>query len=252
MHLIKVMFFLKSHYLINEVFVQQQVKLSILLYRAITTSNASLTEPVIKGADAIIQKLGEDNKYTKRINGKAYTVYERNYMLHPQENGTLTIEPMLCFRDNMAQVMAFLLTLTGNLQELLSNDQNELKLKVNPVPSQYQSMQWLPTNKLELEEIFSDPEEIIVGEPLTRTITQKASGLTAIQLPEPDMNLPDELKAYPDKPLLNDELDNKGITGIRQDKIAIIPTKAGEFRLPEITIEYYSPTENRIKTARAC
>ena len=232
----------------DEVYIQQQVKLSVLLYRAITTSNASLTEPVITGADAIIQKVGDDKKYTKTINDKAYVVYERIYMIHPQESGVLTIEPIM-FQGQYGAGNGFFINPYRDPPRTIVKRSPELNLKVNPVPAQYQSMPWLPTDSIELKETFSDQQKIIVGEPLTRTITQKATGLTAIQLPDLDMNLPGGLKAYPDKPLLNDELDSEGITGIRQDKIAIIPTLAGEFRLPEITIQYFSPTENRIKTA---
>jgi hypothetical protein len=64
--------------------------------------------------------------------------------------------------------------------------------------------------------------------------------LTSAQLPELTQTRVDGIKLYPDKPLLQDKKTGAGITGIRQQKIALIPTAAGIYTLPEVTLPWWN------------
>ena len=110
---------------------------------------------------------------------------------------------------------------------------------------------WLPANDLSLTESWSQtPPNFVVGEPITRTLTLKADGLTAAQLPSMAMGDSNNFKAYPDQPRLNDKIGSAGISGTRQEKIALIPTRAGEITLPAIEIEWWNLNGKQMEVAK--
>ena len=105
-----------------------------------------------------------------------------------------------------------------------------LTLDVKTVPEQFPGGHWLPAKKVTLVEDWSqEPPQFQVGEPLTRTLTLIAQGQTASQLLELPEWVPDAFKQYPDQPSLHDEKSSDGISAIREEKVAIIPNRAGEY-----------------------
>jgi len=74
--------------------------------------------------------------------------------------------------------------------------------------------------------------------------------LTASQLPQ--ITQPDiaGINQYPDQPVINDKQSMLGITGQRQEKIAMIPTQAGIYELPEISIPWWNTQTNQQEIAR--
>ncbi|MDP1620433.1 MAG: BatD family protein, partial [bacterium] len=89
-----------------------------------------------------------------------------------------------------------------------------------------------------------------VGEPITRTLTVTANGLTATQLSAMDSGKIDGLKLYPDQPTLKNSQDGNGIIGTREQKIAYIPTRAGNITLPAIEIKWWNVNTNQAEVAR--
>jgi hypothetical protein len=100
-----------------------------------------------------------------------------------------------------------------------------------------------------VEEWSDDIQNIKAGEPVTRTITIVAEGLTGVQLPELEFEEIDDLKQYPDKAATENRQDKNGITGIKQVKVALIPASAGNYTLPEIRLPWWNTKTNRQETA---
>ncbi|MCP3870152.1 MAG: protein BatD [Gammaproteobacteria bacterium] len=239
----------------KEAYIQQQLRLTIRLYLGVNTSNASLTPPQPSDPDTIVRKLGEDRQFSTMNNGRRYQVTERRYVLFPQRSGILTIDPLL-FQGEFAA--------PGTRGSLLFNSpfsgfgqtqrkqvrSNAVSVKVNPIPPGYPSAPWLPAGNLQLlDDWGTDDPGFKVGEPVTRTIMMMADGLTAAQLPAIDSSLSGSLKQYPDQPLLKDTDSEQGTTGLRQQKIAIVPTQPGEAILPAITVIWWNTTTGELETA---
>jgi hypothetical protein len=90
-----------------------------------------------------------------------------------------------------------------------------------------------------------------VGEPLTRTLTLRAKGSTVGQLPElHHAASEEEVKSYPDQPVLQEEKNADGLTASRQEKIALIPSKAGSFTLPAIEIPWFNTRTQQMEMAK--
>jgi hypothetical protein len=101
------------------------------------------------------------------------------------------------------------------------------------------------------QEWSGDFTQMKVGEPLTRTIKLEAKGTTLSQLPVLSTTQSDgKIKAYPDQPMLRDQKNPDGITALREEKIAIIPSITGNYTLPAIEIPWFSTHSQKIEIAR--
>lgn len=102
-------------------------------------------------------------------------------------------------------------------------------LEVKPVPSSFTGKHWLAAEQLVLkQEWSSDTQQLKVGEPMTRTISLVAKGTTVGQLPELNAsNADDQLKVYPDQPVLKEQKTVDGLMALREEKNCFYSFKGG-------------------------
>ena len=230
-------------------YVQAEMIYTVKLYRAIATSNETLSEPELSQGSAIIEPLDADRSYDLFIEGRRYAVFERRYGIYPQVSGTLLLKPVR-FQAQVAATSSFSLDPFGARTNTLVRQSEPLRLEIKPVPGAYRSGHWLPATDVKITGKWSkNPLELLPNEPVTRTLTLSAQGLTASQLPEIQEQLPADFKQYPDMPVLENQQAAIGITGIRQQKNAIIPARAGEFTLPEISLPWWNTETQTVQYA---
>ncbi len=231
-------------------YVQSQVIYTVRLYRRVQITQARLEEPQLK--DAVIEKLGDDSHYSTQIQGLDYGVTERKYAIFPQQSGDMTITPLSLTAEILSQRHSrFGGFFNQQLTETRRLSSKAITLHVQPVPAAFKGT-WLAAEELELSQEWSAPElEATVGEPLTRTLRLTAKGATVGQLPElaPAKN-PDAIKTYPDQPVLKEDKTSDGLTASREEKIAYIPGKAGDYTLPTIEVQWFNLKTRQIETAR--
>ncbi len=241
--------FLASSVDTKTAWVQSQLIYTIRLLRTVSIASASLSEPVTSDPDAIIEKISEDNYQTTR-NGIQYEVFERRYAIFPQKSGLLTINPITFEgRINATQPQSIFdqFRMSGQLKRLRS-EAIEAQVKANPATINLQD--WLPSSNLQLIEEWSDDiQNLKAGDPVTRTITIAAEGLTGVQLPDLKFNDIDGLKQYPDNSVVENRPSSDGITGLKQIKIALIPADAGTYTLPEIKLQWWNTKTNKKELA---
>lgn len=234
-------------------YVQSQVMYTVRVYRRVELAQAKLTEPEL--ADAVMEKLGEDSDFNTVINGVSYRVTERKYAIFPQKSGTLKINPLALTADVVLDDSgrggfgAFFGSPITKTKRVLSN---EIVLNVKAAPAGFAGKNWLPAEQLELAQTWSgDVHQMKLGEPVTRTLTLRATGSTVSQLPELNTLKTDaNLKAYPDQPVLNEDKLPEGIVASRQEKIALIPSVPGQQTLPAIEIPWFNTKTQRVENAR--
>ena len=229
--------------------VQSQIIYTVRLLRTVSIASASITDPVTNDPDAIIHKIAEDNYQTTR-NGIRYEVFERRYAIYPQKSGQLKINPVMFEgRVNAQQPMTIFdqFRMSGQLKRLRSK---AISATIKAAPGSINLQDWLPASEVQLLEEWSDDiQNIKTGDPITRTITIAAEGLTAVQLPDLKFEEIDGLKLYPDKAITEDRPSSSGITGLKQIKVAIIPTAAGSYTLPEIELQWWNTKTNSSERA---
>ena len=232
-------------------YIQSQVLYTLRLYTKVDISQARLNEPEL--ADAVIEKLGEDRTYNTQVRGVNYTVTERKYAIFPQRSGQLIIKPLVLTAEVLTNGrQGFNSFFNSQMTKTKRVESKAITLDVKPVPASFNGKHWLPAQQLILKEEWSgDIEQLKVGEPLTRTLTLVAKGTTVGQLPELNpTNTNDKLKAYSDQPVLKEQKKADGMLAFREEKIALIPSKAGTYKLPAIEIPWFNTESQKMEIAK--
>ena len=233
-------------------YVQQQVIYTVRLYRSVNLANGStLSEPTLPGGDAVVEKLGKDKNFETLRNGMRYEVIERNYAIYPQKSGSLDIPPLIFDGDIIQGGGGFFALDPFNQSTRHKRLRSQAEhISVNAMPVAFHGSQWLPARSLQLDENWSpDPPQFIVGQAVTRTVAIMADGLTASQLPALDGGAVSGVKQYPDQPALKDTQDSTGVTGLRTEKIAYIPSQPGSFTLPAVKIAWWNTRTDEMEVA---
>lgn len=228
-------------------YVQQQVIYTVRLVSAVVTADERMTEPSLQGGEAVIEQLGDRNIYTVQRGNRTLRVIESSYAIFPQKSGELEL--------NGVQALVRVFDTSSGQWSLLSRRPSEFRLNgdpitlnVRPLPQSYPAAAWLPASSVSLQDSVTEGQ-LKEGEPLTRVMRLRARGLSSGQLPEIPMPDSPGMKAYPDRPVLTDQADENGLVGIREQRIAYIPTRPGQLILPEIRIPWWNTEENQLEYA---
>jgi hypothetical protein len=221
-------------------YIQEQVIYTLKLFSKVKISQAALTEPVLN--DAVIIRLGEDKNYSTQYNGENYVVIERKYAIFPQKSGYMSIAPLTLTASialaRQARYSRFYSQQRTRNKRIVSNS---IGLNVQAKPANNTHSTWLPAEQVYIEEKWSvDPQEITLGEPVTRTISLLAKGITVSALPQlQKKKLPKQIKSYPDQPILREAPQGKTVVAIREEKVALIASEVGTYTLPAIEIPWW-------------
>ena len=234
----------------QQTYVQGQIIVTQRIYSSSNIARYGFGEIKTSGPDKVIETIGDEKQYQTRLGTTPYLVIERSYALFPQASGTLEIEP--------AMVEASVVTSSSNYNDPFRRNTTIKRARseghsitVKDVPASFRGKTWLPAAEVQLVEQWSDEDkQFKVGEPITRTLSIFADGLMGAQLPKIPLTEVDGLKQYPDKPVLNDNKKTDGIIGGRQEKVAIIPTRAGRFTLPAIELPWWNTKTGKREVAK--
>ena len=229
----------------NTPYVGQQVILTHRLYTSVQLRDFALSELAID--KAVLHRLG-DTQYQKVINGRNYLVLEVKYAISPQSEGPLII-PSLRFGayevNNRSQFGVF-----NNRGNQIVRDTEPKSLEVTARPPQASVDGWMPSTSVTMEQRWSgDIDSVTVGEPVTRTITIRAEGLSAAQitpLQEPQGN---NYRGYPDQPQLDEIVTTNGLTATRIESLALVPNNSGEITLPAVELIWWDTNSNKRRVA---
>lgn len=234
----------------TSLYVQSQVVVTLRLMSDRSISGYQMGDLVINDMDVVIEPLGEVKQYETRIADKPYLVLEKQFALFPQQSGSLTINPVHAEVQSSRRSLSLFdpFPNRGNIRRVVSPG---LTLEVNTVAESISALNWLPSTRVQISEKWQgDLSRLVAGEPITRSISLEAEGLTAAQLPELIQGNVDGIKLYPDQPLLENARSSTGIIGSRQQKIALIPTAAGRYQLAEISIPWWNVETGQAEVAR--
>ena len=249
--------FLKIETDSENIYVQQQLLYTTNLYYALDSGlnlaqGSTLSEPELESGDAVIKKLGKDKDFQTRLNGRPYRVIQRRYAVFPQQSGKIKFKPVI-FEGHMSQQSRNRFRMFDPYQKStrIKRIQSEaITLDIKAIPSQFNGKTWLPASNVQLVEDWPEvKKDWYAGEPLTRTLGLFVDGLTSAQLPMIRANIPADVKQYPDQPIIKDTVTESGFSGIRQEKIALIPSHAGNFTFPPVKIHWWNTETGKQETA---
>lgn len=257
----------------GELLVQQQVPLTVRLLTRVPLVQGNLEDPRAEGA--LVTKLGEDREYSTHRDGRDYRVVERHYTLSPERSGELRIPPLVFegtvrsdkarrgggggtpfndpffdrfFQDGPLSRDPFGMFDRG---KPVSARSRAVTLDVKARPGDYAGDHWLPAQALEIVDSWTrNPPELRVGEPVTRTLTLQAKGLSGPQIPE--IEIPDGpgLRVYPEKTESETRSDGKTVYGVSRQGVTLIPARAGELAIPEIQVTWWDTVAQEERVTR--
>lgn len=230
-------------------YVQAQLVLTLRIYHSVSLYQDSSLSP-LQMPDAIVERLGDVRTYERVINGVRHGVIEVRYAIYPQVSGALTIPSQLfsAFTASAVDDYSPFGPRSGEVTEVKSPS---IPIEVRPVPDQYPAgVPWLPARRLTLVEAWNpEPDAAQVGDSLTRSLMLQAEGLTSAQLPELAVPTVEGLRRYPDQPTLSDQVTADGVTGTREQRIALVPTRTGGAELPALEVVWWNTETERVERA---
>lgn len=219
----------------DETYVQAQILLTTKIYRSVATRQPALRDPVVTGAETLLELAGDDRSYEAVINGTPYGVIERVIAIYPQESGEIQLSP--------ARFEARVLR-NGRITGRKVYESEPLTVSVLPTPPPpdgYPNAVWLPARDLQLTEDWSrGADKVKAGEPLTRHVSVSALGQLETQIPAIEPPAADGMNVYPDKPELSRLIEPGGIRGVRKDQYALIGVSAGTVTLPSLKLPWWN------------
>lgn len=225
----------------DELYVQQQLQLTIKLYYTNNVVQGHLSDP--EHPEAVIEQLGEQKQYRETLDGQRYRVVERNYVVFPQQPGRLQLPPV-DFQGTARDARGHHYRVTDSAALFA--------LEVKDIPDDFSGRTWLPTTELEVRaEGLEQAVTVAPGDNLTRTLTVTARGLPATTLPALEHDYPDQLRSYPEPEQRESSASDGGLMGRLQQTVALVPVPGnnGEITLPEMRIPWWDVDEDRERVA---
>jgi len=244
--------FVESNLDQNTVYVQAQALLTVRVYHSVSLYDDSSLTP-LQIPDARIEQLGESRTYEKVINSIRHGVIETRYAIYPQHSGSLTIAAQTFSATLVESRPPQENTLQGTKPgKLIHVSSAPLELTVKPKPELYPAeAPWLPARSLTLSENWNpEPDHVQVGDSLTRSLTVKAEGLSSAQLPALPSTEINGLRRYPDQPVVGNQNNDRGLIGSREDREALVPTRAGALDLPAVEVVWWNTHEDHLERTR--
>ncbi len=196
----------------------------------------------------------EERSHTLNINGVLYNVTRVDYIITPSIPGLFTIDPAVliarvAMKSNFNDPFSF-----SDRSKSVRVVSNPVEIKVLPLP------QYTPNLKTQGDGKFTglvgsfdiqsniDKTTLKAGESATLTIKISGTGniMDAI-LPEMDFN-EDEFKVYDDNPVETIELTQKGYTGFKIFKKAIVPVNPGKYEIKPVSLIYFDVDKKAYKS----
>jgi hypothetical protein len=236
----------------DKYYVQQQISLKVRLLHDGSLVGGELAEPKI--GNALVERLGDEVRYTTTRHGRPYTVIERRYVILPERSGELQI-PAVRFEgkvnapaalpDMMQQGNSLLNDFFGSSPFRAQGRQVRIEsepatVQILPRPDGLAG-NWLPAEEIRLFDSWTEnPPQLRAGEPVTRTITVEARGLTGSQIPVLEPGQPADTRLYPEQPVMDSRTDGNKVFGFSRQSFTYIPDRAGKLRVPPVELAWWN------------
>lgn len=233
--------FLENSFSHEAVHVQQMLYYEIKIYFKGELQRGNLSQPELSGAE--VEQVGKDVENSEIVNGERYQTITRRYSVVPQKSGNLTLNAPffngeMIDRDN-SRYDYFART------KAVSAEGNPLTLTVNAIPDGQQH-HWLPSELVALTEEWSpSAQQLVQGEPVTRTITLTALDLADHQLPDLQLGAVNGAKIYPEQPQSHKAERRGRIVAQKVFSYAIIADKSGTLTMPEVQVHWWNTKTNQ-------
>ena len=196
------------------------------------TTGIRLDDPLVPLG--IVRRIGRSVSYTENVDGQAWAVSERRYLVWTSAVGNVTVESQT-IRTESPPVGGF----RGVPVEV---ETPAISVRVEPPIDGADPTTWIAAENLTATASWSrNLDGIRVGDAVTLTIDQEAVGTVSALLKEPVIPIPvsDSWSIHHERPLLTDEMGAATNTARRTDRWTIIFEAPGTLTAPGIEIPWW-------------
>jgi len=191
-------------------------------------------------AGAIILPLAEPSYSKHKIRTKNRTLRTQSFAIFSEKVAYYQIEPAaISFSDKTNGTESKEITLKAN------NLHFEITTKANQNSLGY----WLPSSHIELIDNWQQPQQIVVGDSLTRTIELTARGLNVDILPLMSVLTHKNMQIKLLDVSTQSSVEDGTIVAIRREKVSMTFTKAGNVSLPPLDVHWWNTDVNQARVA---
>ncbi len=251
----------------NAVYVQQQIPYSVRLYYDDSLRDGELIAP--EPDNAVVERLGEEKRYDTVRNGRRYHVLEYNYVISAEKSGELSIPPAR-FHGTMTAPQQRGRRSRSIVDDFFANSPfandpffrdrlggglfddpfaragkpvnirgQAITMTIKPRPAAAANP-WLPAEAVTLSDSWTDnPPRLKAGEPVTRTLTLQAKGLSGSQIPQLPLATPPNTRLYAESSEQENRTDGETIYGLRTQTVTYIPAAQGMLTIPPVTLKWW-------------
>ena len=245
----------------GNIYVQQQISYTLRFFHDDSLLSGELSPPPLR--DALMRQIGDEARYTVTRNNRRYQVVERRYVISPEKSGELRIPPASFSgrvsagqppraqsrRDRLMQDFFRGSPFGGNGKSVRVFSK-PVTVDVKPRPAGF-SGAWLPAEDLQLHDSWTDdPPELRAGEPVSRTLSVRATGLAGEQIPSLKLDQPPGTRMYPDSPAIETRTANGKVYGLSRQTFTYIPGRAGALTVPTVEVPWWNTGDDTQAFAR--
>ena len=229
----------------SNIWVGQQVVLQLdILALDGWADSRRLPEFDVSGA-YLLRVESQGTRLSETISGGSYSGQRHEWLLFPQRGGEFNIPP-----TEIEVVVKTFGAETGDQHVSLKAAALEFAVDVPPGAEQIQGV----ISTTELTAIQSwEPDHFTLraGDGIKRTISFKAANVSGMAFTPLKPETVANLAVYPGEPDVADEI-NRGTLeyGKRVETFTYVPAKAGEYQIPDITINWWNIKHQKLHTER--
>ena len=232
----------------HQLFVNEQVTLTVRLYRKVEVRNIRLELDTSRFRK---ESLGKPREYERVINRVRYRVHEMSVALFPLRPGRFdfpaaTVSLDLVRREKRRN--RFDSFFPDSFFNTVVHTQPRV-LRTRPIPMEVLALPEKPENFSNLVGQFNissalSRSALETGDTATLTLIVSGSGYARdLVLELPDMG--EKLKVYEDRPTYKQQIQNNKIVGQKIFKYALVPLGGGITLLPPIPLVYFDPLKRK-------
>ncbi len=221
----------------TKVYVGEPVEVSVSIYTSTWfTKGVNFGNIKVKGAFTVFFRSVAS---TKKVNGKNYAGVVAIYNVFPYDNQDL-IFPSLEFTVETPN--------DGDSKGLKRVVKTKSRIiEVKPVPNNFDRDEWLVSSSVTVNESWSgDLKNIKVGDVIQRNIYRKAFGTVSELIPPVKWDSIEGVSLYPTRADIKSEKSKTSISASRSEGVRYLFEKEGTISLPEITVNYWNPHQNKL------
>lgn len=229
----------------------QQIIYTFRLFNAVQVADAKFQAPEFSGFHA--EEIEDRQSYRKVVNGREFIVTEVVFILVPVKAGPLTIEPAvlqagLLQRSRRARPFAGMDAFFGRSDvttRILQTDPIEVAVRDLPAKPPGNAFSGL-VGTFDIGASL-EKTDVQVGDSTTLALTINGAG-NIMDAAAPAIPAPGEFKTYADNPEEAITKDVRGYAGSKTFRTALVPVKAGQYRIDPVTLTYFDVEAGTYRT----